>query len=110
ARLLLPRDRRLRSAVTRGVLVLGATGSIGRQTLEVLEREPERVRAVGLSAGRDLEALAELARRVRPGALALEASPDPTGARRRLEEASPGAVVFVGQGAAERLVRETECD
>jgi 1-deoxy-D-xylulose-5-phosphate reductoisomerase len=35
-----------------GVTILGSTGSIGRQTLEVVAAHPERYRVVGLAAGR----------------------------------------------------------
>jgi 1-deoxy-D-xylulose-5-phosphate reductoisomerase len=42
----------------RGVAILGSTGSIGRQTIEVLEAHPNRFRLVGLVAGRDGAALA----------------------------------------------------
>ncbi len=35
----------------RGVAVLGSTGSIGRQTLEVVRGHPERFRVLGLAAG-----------------------------------------------------------
>jgi 1-deoxy-D-xylulose-5-phosphate reductoisomerase len=35
----------------REVIILGSTGSIGRQALEVIDRNPERFRVVGLSAG-----------------------------------------------------------
>ena len=45
----------------RRVLVLGATGSIGVQTLEVLEAHPDRFEVVGLAAGGDGEKLAEQA-------------------------------------------------
>ena len=41
-----------------GVLILGSTGSIGRQTIEVLQSHPDRFRCVGLVAGRDTETLA----------------------------------------------------
>ena len=34
-----------------GVSVLGSTGSIGRQTLEVIAAHPDRFRVVGLAAG-----------------------------------------------------------
>ena len=43
------------------VVVLGATGSVGRSTLEVVRRHPGRFRIVGLAARRavaELEALA----------------------------------------------------
>nr|MBA2309803.1 1-deoxy-D-xylulose-5-phosphate reductoisomerase [Pseudonocardiales bacterium] len=35
----------------RDVLILGSTGSIGTQALEVIGRNPERFRVVGLAAG-----------------------------------------------------------
>ncbi len=43
------------------VVILGSTGSIGRQALDVARMHPESVRVVGLSAGRDAAALAEQA-------------------------------------------------
>lgn len=53
------------------VAVLGSTGSIGRQALEVAERMPERVRVVALAANTDHESLVSQARRFRPVAVAL---------------------------------------
>jgi len=43
------------------VLVLGATGSIGRQTLDILGQLGDRFTVVGLAASRNAEGLAELA-------------------------------------------------
>ena len=43
------------------MVLLGATGSIGRQALEVVRLHPDRLRVVGLAAGRDRDALAALA-------------------------------------------------
>ena len=40
-----------------GVTVLGATGSIGRSTLDVLARHGDRYRAVALTANRDVDGL-----------------------------------------------------
>ena len=45
----------------RRVIVLGSTGSIGTQTLDVIARNPERFRVVGLAAGRDRDGLARQA-------------------------------------------------
>ncbi|MGA9691061.1 MAG: 1-deoxy-D-xylulose-5-phosphate reductoisomerase, partial [Pseudonocardiaceae bacterium] len=43
----------------RTVLLLGSTGSIGVQALDVIHRNPDRFRVVGLAAGgADPEALA----------------------------------------------------
>src|SRR5687768_12500549 len=47
-----------------GVLILGSTGSIGRQTIEVVQSHPELFRCVGLVAGSDESSLADQARRL----------------------------------------------
>ena len=88
---------------TRTLAVAGSTGSIGRQALEVAAARPERLRVVGLAAGRDLDRLCEQARRIRPGMVALEHAPDEVRARAELAAAAPGAEVVVGRGAAARL-------
>jgi 1-deoxy-D-xylulose-5-phosphate reductoisomerase len=46
--------------------VLGSTGSIGRQTLEVVRALPDRFRIVGLTAGRNTDLLAEQIEEFRP--------------------------------------------
>jgi len=43
------------------VLILGSTGSIGRQTLEICAKEPERLEVVGLAAHTSVEKLIEQA-------------------------------------------------
>ena len=48
------------------VTVLGATGSIGASTLDVIGRHPDRFRVFALTAGRQVERLAQLCHRFRP--------------------------------------------
>jgi len=55
----------------RGVALLGSTGSIGRQAVDVLAANPDAFRVVALAAGRDGRMLAEQARRLRPSVVAL---------------------------------------
>jgi len=55
----------------KGVAILGSTGSIGRQTLEVIAASQDRFRVVALAAARNVEALAEQARRFRPTLVAV---------------------------------------
>ncbi len=50
----------------KGICVLGATGSIGISTLDVVGRHPELYRVVALTANQDAERLAEQCRRHRP--------------------------------------------
>jgi len=52
--------------VTRGVAVLGSTGSIGRATLEVLDRHRDRFHVVALTGGRNADLLAAQAAAWRP--------------------------------------------
>jgi 1-deoxy-D-xylulose-5-phosphate reductoisomerase len=54
------------SIATKGIAVLGSTGSIGVSTLDVVERHPERFRVVALTAQRSVGRMAEQCRRVRP--------------------------------------------
>ncbi len=55
----------------RGVAILGSTGSIGRNTLDVIRRHPGRFEVVGLVAGRQMHRLAEQVREFRPRAVAV---------------------------------------
>ena len=48
------------------VAILGSTGSIGRSTLQVIEKYPDRFQVVSLAAGRNIELLAEQIQRFRP--------------------------------------------
>ena len=50
----------------RRIAVLGATGSIGDSTLDVIARHPDRYRAVVLSANKSVEDMAALCRNYRP--------------------------------------------
>lgn len=61
------------SETTRRLIVLGATGSIGRQTVEVVEHlngvrkragKPDAFRVVGLAGGKNEREALEIARRL----------------------------------------------
>jgi 1-deoxy-D-xylulose-5-phosphate reductoisomerase len=67
----------------KNIAVLGSTGSIGRQTLDVARALPGRFRVVGLAAGSNLELLSAQAAEFRPDFIAwsdaesgLEVTPD----------------------------------
>ncbi|MBU6233001.1 MAG: 1-deoxy-D-xylulose-5-phosphate reductoisomerase, partial [Acidobacteria bacterium] len=50
---------------TRTVALLGATGSIGQQTLDVVRREREAFQLVGLAGGQRVDELIAIAREFR---------------------------------------------
>jgi 1-deoxy-D-xylulose-5-phosphate reductoisomerase len=49
--------------VTRKIAILGATGSIGKSALDLIERSPERFEVIAVTACTNAEALADIARR-----------------------------------------------
>lgn len=53
------------------IVVLGSTGSIGTQTLDVISQFPDRLQVVGLAAGRNAEALMQQAKQLGVRHLAL---------------------------------------
>jgi 1-deoxy-D-xylulose-5-phosphate reductoisomerase len=63
-------SRRLEQAPRR-IALLGSTGSIGRQTVDVLAAHPDLFRVVALAAGSNDAVLAEQAALLRPAAVAL---------------------------------------
>jgi len=86
------------------LIILGSTGSIGRQALEIVDAFPGEFRVVGLGARRDASALAVQARRYRPEAVALVDER----AAAELDGALPsGVAVFVGPDALRRLAART---
>ncbi|WP_029118363.1 MULTISPECIES: 1-deoxy-D-xylulose-5-phosphate reductoisomerase [unclassified Mycobacterium] len=84
------------------VLVLGSTGSIGTQALEVIAANPDRFEIVGLAAG---GGNAELLARQRAETGVTNVAVADTAAAARI-----GDVTYAGAGAATRLVEETEAD
>ena len=53
------------------ICILGSTGSIGTQALEVIEEHSERFEAYCLTANNKVELLAEQARKFRPAAVVI---------------------------------------
>jgi len=62
--------------MSKNIVILGSTGSIGRQTLEVVQNWPENFRVVALSAGRNAPLLQKQAALVKPDAVCLDVSTD----------------------------------
>ena len=61
----------LRAGPMKALSVLGSTGSIGTQTLELVEEFPDRFRVVALTAGNNLDLLIEQIHSHAPEAVAL---------------------------------------
>jgi 1-deoxy-D-xylulose-5-phosphate reductoisomerase len=90
----------------RRVVVLGATGSIGVQALDVIERSAGQLVLVGLSAATAWEPLLEQAQRFGVTRIALA---DPHAAA-RASEAWTGGEVLAGPDGIVSLLTESGCD
>ncbi len=55
----------------KAITLLGSTGSIGTQTLDIVEHNPDKFRIVGLAAGSNVEMLAQQVRKFRPEIVAI---------------------------------------
>ncbi len=78
----------------KGLSILGSTGSIGTNTLRVVEAFPERFRVVALAGGKNVERLAEQIVRHRPCAVSVASA----ASRERLERLVDLSGVKVGVG------------
>lgn len=78
----------------RSVTILGSTGSVGQNTVDLIARDPTRYRVEALVAGSSVELLAEQARRLR-ARIAVVANPERYGA---LKEALAGTSIEAAAG------------
>ncbi len=92
--------------VPRRLVILGSTGSIGVQALDVVSRSVGELRVVGLSAGNAWEPLVEQAQRYGVSAIALA---DADAAARAAEAWTDGQVLG-GPNGLVKLITEAECD
>lgn len=86
------------------IAILGSTGSIGRSTLDVVRRYPDRFRVVALAAGARWELLRDQARELRPRVVAVA---DLKAARSLRADLDPAVELVTGPDAA-RIVAEMD--
>ncbi len=90
------------------IIILGSTGSIGRQALEVVRRLPSEFKVVALSARSNVDLLVEQSREFSPEVSALSEAPD-AAASTAGHDLSPTRLI-AGPDSSARLVREVDCD
>jgi 1-deoxy-D-xylulose-5-phosphate reductoisomerase len=88
--------------------ILGATGSIGASTLDVIRAHPERYRVFALSAHGSAEALLELCALHRPRFAVLSGVEEDRSLRARFAER--GVELVFGAAALEAVVQHEACD
>jgi 1-deoxy-D-xylulose-5-phosphate reductoisomerase len=87
----------------RGVTILGSTGSIGVNTLDVLARHPDRYRVVALAANTRVEKLLEQCAPFRPEYAVMLDAESAARLRERVRAAGLAVQVLTGVEALERI-------
>jgi 1-deoxy-D-xylulose-5-phosphate reductoisomerase len=93
-----------------GITILGATGSIGMSTLDVVARHPERFRVIALTAHTDVETLAGQCERFRPHIAVMVDVPSAERLSRVLRVRAPEVEVQAGAEALAAVACRTDVD
>ena len=94
----------------RSITILGSTGSIGTQALDVVRRHPERFKIVGLSAaGMNQELLVGQAREFLPPFIAIADENAAADIKAKLGQVK-GVELIIGPDAAEIIAAKTDAD
>ena len=86
-----------------GVTILGATGSIGLSTLDVLARHPDRFRVVALTANTQVERMCELCKTYRPEYAVMADTAAAEILQSRLKSTEPDIQVLAGIEGLEKV-------
>src|SRR5262245_45281122 len=90
--------------------LLGATGSIGQSTLDVVSRHPDRYQVRALSAHRAADGLLALCLKHAPRYAVLSGMAEDGAVRRRFMEAGCKSELLFGAAALEKIAADPECD
>jgi len=90
------------------ISILGSTGSIGRQTLDVISQHPDKFSVVALGAGKNIELLKEQIIKFRPVAVSVENEKSANALTREI--GSSGTQIFHGPDGVQTLACMDEAD
>lgn len=93
-----------------GISVLGSTGSIGISTLDVIAQHPERYRAVGLAANRDVEGLFQQCERFQPTVVAMADEASAAELAKRLASIGSSIEVLAGEAGVIAIAELTDAE
>jgi 1-deoxy-D-xylulose-5-phosphate reductoisomerase len=94
-------------AEIRKICILGSTGSIGRNSLEVIAALPDRFRVTGLAANTSIDLLSDQIRRFHPDFVAVR---DPLAAAELKKRVNGAPEILVGDEGIRELARHESSD
>ena len=98
------------SSQTKGVTILGSTGSIGVNTLDIIARHPERYSVVGLSANSRIETLFEQCLAFQPTYASVTQQRDAKVLADQLQSAGLNTEVLVGESGLAQMAKDELCN
>ncbi|WP_330204841.1 1-deoxy-D-xylulose-5-phosphate reductoisomerase [Cyanobacterium sp. Dongsha4] len=81
------------------ITILGSTGSIGTQTLDIVRDHPDKFKVVGLAAGNNISLLAEQIREFKPEIVAIRDSNKLSELKDVITSVSPQPILLAGEEA-----------
>jgi 1-deoxy-D-xylulose-5-phosphate reductoisomerase len=81
----------------KAITLVGSTGSIGTQTLDIVTQYPDQFRIVGLAAGSNVEMLAAQIRQFRPSIAAISAAEKLPALQEALKDLDPQPILLGGE-------------
>ena len=92
----------------KNISILGSTGSIGTQTLEVISCFPDKFRVVGLSAGNNIDLLAKQATQFRPDMVSIKSESNIGELKSKLND--DNIDIFFGEQGASNVASHPDAD
>lgn len=89
----------------KAITLLGSTGSIGTQTLDIVTHNPDKFRLVGLAAGRNVDMLAEQIRQFRPEIVAIADETKLAELKAAIADINPQPILLGGQAGVVEVAR-----
>jgi 1-deoxy-D-xylulose-5-phosphate reductoisomerase len=96
--------------ITRKLCILGSTGSIGVNTLDVIRAHPDQFKVTALTAGRQIERLADQCLEFKPKIAVVHSATDAKTLQELLEGRGLSIAVHHGEAGLMSAVTESECD
>jgi 1-deoxy-D-xylulose-5-phosphate reductoisomerase len=96
--------------ITRKLCILGSTGSIGVNTLDVIRAHPDQFKVTALTAGRQIQRLAEQCLEFKPKIAVVHSATDAKTLQELLEGKGLSIAVHHGEAGLMSAVTESECD
>ena len=89
----------------KAITLLGSTGSIGTQTLDIVSEHPDKFRIVGLAAGRNVELFAAQIRQFRPEIAAISAADKLPELKEAIQDLNPQPILLAGEQGVIEVAR-----